>query len=54
MRMNNQTKAKRGRRPLPENERKIEVRVWVKPENAQKVKDFAIKLETKTTNKETK
>ena len=49
--MNNQTKAKRGRRPLPESERKIEVRVWVKPENAQKIKDFAIKLETKTTNK---
>lgn len=52
--MYNQTKAKRGRRPLPESERKIEVIVWVKPENAQKVKDFAIKLETKTTNKETK
>lgn len=49
--INNQTKSKRGRRPLPENERKIEVRVWVKPENAQKIKDFAIKLETKTTNK---
>lgn len=54
MRINNQTKSKRGRRPLPESERKIEVRVWVKPENKQKVKDFAIKLETKTTNKETK
>lgn len=52
--INNQTKAKRGRRPLPGNERKIEVRVWVKPENKQKVKDFAIKLETKITNKETK
>lgn len=51
MRMHNQTKAKRGRKPLPENERKIEVKVWVKPENAQKIKDFAIKLETKTTNK---
>lgn len=49
--MNNQTKPKRGRRPLPENERKIEVRVWVKPENAQKIKDFAIKIEEKTTNK---
>ena len=47
MRMNNQTKPKRGRRPLPENERKIEVTVWVKPENKQKIKDFAIKLETK-------
>lgn len=51
---NNQTKAKCGRRPLPENERKIELKVWVKPENKQKVKDFAIKLETKTTKKETK
>lgn len=54
MRTNNQTKPKRGRRPLPENERKIEVKVWVKPENKQKVKDFAIELETKTTNKGTK
>ena len=54
MRINNQTKPKRGRRPLPENERKIEVRVWVKPENERKVKDFAIKLETKSTNKEPK
>lgn len=54
MRINNQTKPKRGRRPLPESERKIEVKVWVKPANKQKVKDFAIKLETKTTNKETK
>lgn len=52
--MNNQDKTKRGRRPLPENERKIEVKVWVKPDNKQKVKDFAIKLETKTTNKGTK
>ena len=51
MRINNQTKSKRGRRPLPESERKIEVKVWVKPANKQKVKDFAIKLETKTTNK---
>lgn len=49
--MNNQTKAKRGRRPLPESDRKIEVRVWVKSENERKVKDFAIKLEEKTTNK---
>jgi hypothetical protein len=49
--MNNQTKAKRGRRPLPESERKIEIKVWVKPANKQKVKDFAIKLEEKTTNK---
>lgn len=54
MRMNNQTKAKRGRKPLPVNERKIEVKVWVKPENKQKIKDFAIKLETKTTEKGTK
>ena len=45
--MYNQTKAKRGRRPLPESERKIEVRVWVKPENKQKIKDFAINLESK-------
>lgn len=45
--MNNQTKPKRGRRPLPESERKIEVKVWVKPENKQKVKDFAINLESK-------
>lgn len=51
---NNQTKLKRGRRPLPENERKIEVKVWVKLANKQKVKDFAIELETKTTNKGTK
>lgn len=52
--MNNQTKPKRGRRPLPVSERKIEVKVWVKPENKQKVKDFAINLESKTTNKKTK
>lgn len=52
--MTETTKAKRGRKPLPENERKIEVKVWVKPENAQKIKDFAIKLETKTTGKGTK
>lgn len=45
--MNNQTKPKRGRRPLPESERKIEVKVWVKPANKQKVKDFAINLESK-------
>lgn len=51
MRINNQTKPKRGRRPLPESERKIEIKVWVKPANKQKVKDFAIELETKTTNK---
>lgn len=45
--MNNQTKPKRGRRPLPASERKIEIKVWVKPENKQKVKDFAINLESK-------
>lgn len=50
--MNNQTKAKRGRKPLPPDQRKIEVKVWVKPDNVQKIKDFAIKLETKTTEKE--
>ena len=49
--MTETTKTKRGRKPLPENERKIELKVWVKPYNAQKIKDFAIKLETKTTNK---
>ena len=54
MRMNNQIRAKRGRKPLPENERKIEVKVWVKPDNAQKIKDFAIKLETKTIEEGTK
>ena len=49
--MTETTKKKRGRKPLPENERKIELKGWVKPYNAQKIKDFAIKLETKTTNK---
>lgn len=47
MRTNNQTEPKRGRRPLPASERKIEVTVWVKPENKQKIKDFAINLESK-------
>ena len=45
--MNSQNKTKRGRRSLPASERKIEVTVWVKPENKQKIKDFAINLESK-------
>ena len=52
--MTETTKTRRGRKPLPENERKIEVKVWVKPYNVQKIKDFAIKLETKTIEKGTK
>ena len=52
--MTETTKTKRGRKPLPENERKIELKVWVKPYKEQKIKDFAIKLETKTTEKGTK
>ena len=48
------TKTRRGRKPLPENERKIELKVWVKLYNAQKIKDFAIKLETKTIEEGTK
>lgn len=52
--MTETTKTRRGRKPLPENERKVEVKIWVKPYNAQKIKDFAIKLETKTIEKGTK
>ena len=52
--MTETTKTRRGRKPLPENERKIELKVWVKPANAQKIKDFAIKLETKAIEKGTK
>lgn len=41
---NNQTKPNRGRKPLPADKRKIEVRVWIRQEDKQTLKDFIQKL----------
>lgn len=45
--MAQQKTSKRGRRPLPPDQKKKEVKVWVKPCNVKKVKDYAFEIEQK-------
>lgn len=39
-----QTTKKRGRKPLSPEQRKKEVKVWVKPRDEQKVRDYVQRL----------